>query len=239
MEPNVNPLDQIGGKAGKGKDKGGLRAAKNWYADRYETTRVQRNFLAVVTLVAAAVSLFSAWSVSQLTPLKTVKPFVIQVDDRTGITQIVEPKSLEEISANEAIKSYFVMKYIRARESYHHEFYRDNYNIVRLMSPSDLFASYKRAMAPQNENSVINIYARESSLEVQFKSLTFIDQNTAQVRLQIIPKGRMEGKVRIKDAIVWTSFEFANLDLKPRERYINPLGFRVLSYRVDEEYSVE
>lgn len=229
----------MGGSTGKKKEKGALRAAKNWYADRYETTRVQRNFLAVVTLVAAAVSLFSAWSVAQLTPLKTVKPFVIQVDDRTGITQIVKPKSLDEISANEAIRSYFVVKYIRARESYHHEFYRDNYTTVRLMSPADLFDGYKRSMAAQNENSVINVFGRESSLEVQFKSITFIDEDTAQVRIQIIPKGRQEGKMRVKDAIVWISFEFVNLDLKPRDRYTNPLGFRVLSYRVDEEYSVQ
>jgi type IV secretion system protein VirB8 len=91
---------------------------KNWYNDRYQFVVVQRNILALVTLLSLLCSIAATFSISQLVPLKSVEPFVIQVDQKSGITQVVDPLKTRELTANESINQYFMVQYIRARESF-------------------------------------------------------------------------------------------------------------------------
>src|SRR5476649_1588513 len=91
---------------------------KNWYKDRYQYVLVQRKLLTVVTVMSLVCTLATVIVISQLTPLKTIEPFVIQVDQRSGITQTVDPMTVKELTANEAVNNYFIVMYIRAREAY-------------------------------------------------------------------------------------------------------------------------
>src|SRR5579872_6757164 len=91
---------------------------KNWYKDRYQYVLVQRKLLTVITMLSLICTLALVLVMSQLTPLKTVEPFVIEVDQKSGITQTVDPQTVSELTANEAVNNFFVVQYIRSRESY-------------------------------------------------------------------------------------------------------------------------
>ncbi len=214
-----------------------LSNTKNWYADRYQAILVQRNILAGVTFIALLATLISSYSVAQLTPLKSVQPFVIQVEDKTGVTKVIDPTKDKEIATSESLRQYFVTTYIRARESYNDLNYKENYATVRVMTDGSIFDAYRRFMHPDNPSSPVNLFARHSQRIVEFKSLTMVNEKSAQARLVVRPEGRLEqtGEMKPKNIVVWISFEFAKMELSAKERYINPLGFRVLSYSVDEE----
>lgn len=214
---------------------GSLKKVKNWYTDRYQYVLVQRNILAVITLLGLAAALIATFSTHELAPLKSVKPFVIAIDQKTGATEVVNSTQIQELEANEAVKRYFLVKYIRAKESYDPNIFQENYNVVRLLSSRSVFNAYKLFMDPKNSYSPATRYARHSKRIVKVKSITFINPTTAQIRVMISSEGRLlEAE---KPMVIWASFEFTNLDLSLEERYVNPLGFRVTSYRVDEEIS--
>ena len=39
-----------------------------------------------------------------------------------------------------------------------------------------------------------------------------------------------------KNRIVIMSYRYASLKMDDQQKYVNPLGFQVISYRVDDEY---
>ena len=69
---------------------------------------------------------------------------------------------------------------------------------------------------------------------VKFKSISYVKPNQAQVRL-LVEETAANGGTLQYHKIATIVFEYAKLDLTEEERYINPLGFRVTEYRVDED----
>ena len=94
-----------------------IEVKKNWYADRYQTVIVQRNFLALITITALAGIIFSVLSVVKISTSKTIEPFVIEIEDKTGITNVIRPLQQEKYAYDETIRRYFLTIYITARET--------------------------------------------------------------------------------------------------------------------------
>ena len=211
---------------------------KHWYRDRYQYLLVQRRILVGFTVAALLCALAAMMLVNSLIPQKTIEPYVIQVDQRSGITQTVNPVTAKELTANEAVKNYFLVSYIRAREGYNSVNVYKQYDQVRLMSSA--VTVYKQFLEQANPNNPGSNVARLGSLgtrNVVIKSITYLQPKVAQVRVVI--EERSDGRTinaRYHKIILIRS-EFANVPLSTKERYINPLGFTVLSYRVDEDIS--
>ena len=94
--------------------------------------------------------------IANLTPLKSVEPFLIQVDSKSGITQLVDPVSVKEITGLEAVNNYFIVQYIRARENFSSRDIARSYATVRVMSePTKVYSQFKREANPSNPNSAV------------------------------------------------------------------------------------
>lgn len=206
---------------------------RNWYKDRYQYVLVQRKLLLLVTLLSLLSSVATVIVIARLTPLKTIEPYVIQVDQKSGITQTVDPLTVKELTANEAVNNYFIVQYIRARETYSLTDIAKNYNLVRIMS--DTRKVYPQFVADADPNNPRSNSARlgTGTRTVKFKSITYLSPQLAQVRLQIEERGVTDITVQHKIALV--AFEYVKMNLTIEERYLNPLGFRVTDYRVDED----
>lgn len=209
---------------------------KHWYRDRYQSLLVQRRWMAAFTVFVLACALVSLLIILALLPQKTIEPYVIQVDQRTGITQYVNPETAKELAANEAVKNYFIVTYIRAREGYNAVNVFQQYDIVRLMSePQQVYQEFREQSGGNNPNSNV---ARLGSLGIRnvvIKSITYLEPTVAQVRIVIEERSAGRSVTARHHKIVLIRTEFANIPLSIEERYTNPLGFRVLSYRVDED----
>lgn len=218
---------------------------KNWYNDRYQFVVVQRNILALITLLALVCSIAATFSISQLVPLKSVEPFVIQVDQKSGITQVVDPLKARELTANESVNQYFMVQYIRARESYlgspERNYY--NYNLVRVLSDPGVFAKYQHEIILSNPDSPGSRLGSAGAREVHVSSMKFLDKRELSggeearrylVRALVIEKS---GGVLPKNMqkLILIEFKYTELELSIEDRYLNPIGFRVLSYRIDDD----
>ena len=220
---------------------------KSWYNDRYEFVVVQRNIFALVTLCALLLSIAATFSISQLTPLKSVEPFVIQIDQKSGVTQVVDPVKARELTAQESVNNYFLVQYIRARESWvsqDRNYY--NYNLVRVFSDTRVFAEYQYQIVLSNPESPAVRLGNYGSRDVHISSIKVLNTSKdAQgdnvikyiIRAQVTERGA-NGAPSTKQPIqkiIIMEIKYVELDLSIEDRYLNPIGFRVVSYRADED----
>jgi type IV secretion system protein VirB8 len=207
---------------------------KNWYKDRYQHVLVQRKVLTLITLLSLICTLVTVVMIAYMTPLKTVEPFVIQVDQKSGITQTIDPLTVKELTANEAVNNFFIVEYIRSRETYNINDLARNYNVVRIMSePSRVYGDFTSRADPNNPQSNAARLGSVGTRTVQFKSITYLNPQLAQARILVEEKSGTGYTQSNKIALI--AFEYIKLSLTNEERYINPLGFRVTDYRVDED----
>lgn len=217
-----------------GKAKQNNKDTKNWYSDRYQAVRVQRDLLALISLGAVLFSFVAIAMMYLSIPLVTVDPFVIQVDKKTGITQAVDPATIGEVTAQEAVNQYFVVNYIRARESFGADL-AYNYNIVRLMSePSRVFSEYHWWVNPNNAEGVVGKVGARGTRTIDVKSVILIDEGQAQARATVQERNE-QGGVDLLQKVIYLEYEYANLELSIKDRMLNPLGFLVTNYRIENE----
>lgn len=208
---------------------------QNWYKDRYQTVAVQRKLMAFGMLVSLVCTLIMVVIVSQLIPLKTIEPYVLQVDSRTGITQMVDPVTASELTANETVNNYFIVQYIRARESYNAQNLLHNVNIVRLMSDAAVvYGEFISQANPNNPGSSIARFGTLGTRAVKFKSITYLNPQVVQVRVMITEMPDRSTPLELHQ-IILLRFEYVKMNLTTEERYLNPLGFRVTEYQIDED----
>lgn len=226
---------------GKKKSQSALKEAKNWYADRYQTVLLQRNFLGLITVLALAGLGATTYAVARIADSKSFEPYVIEVEKTSGIVTLVDRKSIERYSANEAVIRYYVHRYVTAREGYDVNTYQYDYGrVVPVLSDKDVLGRFRGQVSQQNPNSPVLQLGRERVREVFVKSIQFIEPNRVQVRIRIDEKNVRTGFV-LKQAhrIAIVKFGFFTLELSTQQRYINPLGFRVLGYSLDEDTFIE
>lgn len=209
-----------------------ITEVSNWYADRYEHVLVQRNLLLLIVLLSFGVIMAGVVVVRQVSLSKSVDPFVIEIEERTGITNVVNPLSRKDLTTNEALNTYFIMKYLRARETYDYLVYRHNFStVVRLLSSFSVYNAFKNFIN-NDPKSPIKIYGTNVSTTLKVRSIQFLEGTTAQVRFTIIRNGDNNAK---SDKIATITFTYLQMEMTPEERYVNPLGFQVVGYRIDDE----
>jgi type IV secretion system protein VirB8 len=217
----------------------------NWYEDKFQSVLVWRNLLFVVT-IASLIGVVAVCGVLFITmPLKSVAPFVIQVDEKSGLSTVVSEKGLKEYSANEMVLKYFTMQYISARESYDLQSFKPSLEVVRVMSAKDVYWGYAQATNQSNPASPLNIYADHTNRDVGLISFSILSKNETS------GESIVQARIRVKEirsnsrpsayyAVVTLSCYFEeNLQLNEKERLINPLGFIVSSYKSDQEIQGE
>lgn len=219
----------------------------NWYKDQYQHMLVQRNMLAILTLCALLAAIASVFLVMTVAQNKTVEPYVIQIDERSGMVQLVDPVSRNEYAANELIDRYFVAQYLNARESYNITTLRYNYNIVRVMSAVDVFNTFSRDVAPSNPTSAASLLKSGGQRQLRIRSLAYIQNPPpAYGKEETTPAKIMQARIQLRDIgasgndvvenyIVTITFEYTQLQLSEEERLINPLGFTVTQYQIQQE----
>lgn len=211
-----------------------VRKVRNWYEERYETITVQRNLLFVILLILLCLSVVSIGVVAYVINTKRFDPFVIQIDDTTGIAKIVNPLTSNVLSGNEALAKYFIKKYIVARESYNPvDFETLARKNVRLLSTGAVYWGYRGYLRNEEVNPAIR-YGQKNTTYLQVKSWSRLADNKYIMRFSVHETAQ---KKKTFNKIAVVEFEYVPMELTEQERDINPVGFQVTGYRVDDDNS--
>ena len=216
--------------------------SNNWYSDRYGSALFQRNFLFILLCIALIVIGCAVFQVGAIASQYTVRPFVIEVEETSGITNVVNPLSNKDILSNEILTRYFIMKYIRARESYCDTDYKFNYlTVVRLLSTGGVFYNFKK-FVNFDPKSPILLYGKALCVNVKLRSFQFFSEptddpnkpkQTAVIRFTLIDN---EGGKKVKlYRLASLEYKYSQMEMSMDDREVNPLGFQVVNYNVTDE----
>lgn len=224
-------------------------------AVNFETSRIKQiekskntawrvAFMACITTICLAVALVF------LLPLKKVEPYLVRVDNNTGQTDIVRTLHNAQSDYTEEVAKYFTANYVRLRESY------DWYTIQNTYNQTLLFSDPKEQNRLKNKMSKSTaphkVYKDQKRIKININSVSFIgepDTNLIQVRFTKTIEPTDGGSYSPQDDttfprdivsqhIAIIGYEYINVPEVDDVRLINPLGYTVKTYRVDEDSAV-
>ncbi|EDP6905169.1 type IV secretion system protein [Campylobacter upsaliensis] len=192
----------------------------------------------LIAIVSVFITLLSILAVLVLTPLKTVEPYVIRVDNTTGMVDILTTLDEKQITQNEALDKHFIGQYIKAREGYFFDMLNQDYIFTQLLSSPEVAESYRAIYS--GENSRDSRLGSFTKVEVNILSVVLGESNgiktaTARINLKSTNKNSKEESLSTK--VITLSYKYLLNEMQEKNRILNPLGFKVLTYRIDEEIS--
>lgn len=207
--------------------------ARRFDQDRMVSAERSKRLAWFVAAIASVLACVSIAAVVALTPLKTVEPFVIRVDNSTGIVDVVSTLSSDAGSYDEEVTKYFAARYVRARESYVWSEAEENFRTASLMSNAAEQQRFASAYRGSNPESPQNIYGRSSTSRIAIKSISLINSHVVSVRYtRTVTRGE---DLRTSHWVATITFSYANAPISSSDRLVNPLGFVVSEYRADPE----
>jgi len=204
-----------------------------WHKDLYGSAVVSRNRWFVLGVVALIVATLEAGALMALAPLKAVEPYVIQVDNDTGMTTVLEPLKEKSLTENEAVTKFFIVKYVVARETYDPQDLNQNYERVRLMSTADEVDRFDDFI--RGPNGPVETFKTTTTRTIRVSSVSFLNKNTVQVRFTTTTRQIATNEKQESHWIATLSYRYVNTPLEEGERLDNPLGFQIKTYRIDQE----
>ena len=164
------------------------------------------------------------------------EPTVIEVNNSTGITRVLRSVSDTDDTYSTVIKKHFLTQYLQYREAYDWFTISTAFKAVNLMSMPDVASTY--SFQAQSQNSPLNVYKDEKKVLIEMTSITFVG-DVAQIRFTKQTVSSTGYDIDSAPKRPWIATVSADFDssilMTPRERVLNPLGFKVYSYSVQEE----
>ena len=110
----------------------------------------------LIAFLSIFISIISVTAVVFLTPLKSVEPYVIRVDNTTGMVDIITSVNQTEfVSDNEALDKYFTTSYVKIREGYFYNILQNDYTTVQIWSSPEVSSDYLKIY--EGDNSRVDI----------------------------------------------------------------------------------
>jgi type IV secretion system protein VirB8 len=216
-----------------------LADAQRWEQDlvaRAETSRRRAYWVAGGFGALAAMALLALVA---LQPLKSVQPYVIRVDNTTGITDVV-PVYTGKGEIAEVVTRYLLHNYVVARERYFYAMAEQDYNLVGAYNSPVLNTAWMQDWDRANPESPLVRYRDGTTVRSQVQSISFIKradgtQDLAQVRFLTASKLGGSGAENIQHWIATIQYGYVAPSKDEQLRALNPLGLRILEYRREPE----
>lgn len=150
------------------------------------------------------------------------------------MAKIVNPISSTVLNGNEALAQYFIKKYVVARETYNPvDFDTLAKTTVRLLSANSIYWDYRGYLKNEAVNPSIK-YGQKNTTFLVVKSWSNLSKNKYILRFSI---NETAGARSVFNKIAVVEFKYVPMELTEKDKDINPIGFQVIGYRVDDDGS--
>ncbi len=218
--------------------------ADDWDADR---TRMNARSRILAWRVAAAgwlCAVACAVALATLVPLEHVEPFVIRVDNTTGIVDVV-PVYAGGAPAEEAVTRYFLTHYLTVCERFNLATAESDYEECGAFHSAKRNQRWYAEWSRSNPASPLIVHQDGSSVRVEVQSVSFFTRSTGlsdvahvrYVKALRQPGGNTDD--RITHWIATIQFAYGAPAKDPRTRRWNPLGFKIVEFTTEPEAAVD
>ncbi len=205
-----------------------------WDREVFGRLQQSRKRAWLVAIVAIAIALLCLLALVLVLPLKEFAPYVITLDKQTGHIEVTQGLKPGDLTDNEAVTMANIVKYLVARETYDPADLKENFEIVSLYSAERALADYRRLYDRSNVKRPTELYGYHTTISATIKNVSFLNEHTASVRF-LTNKQAMDRSVTQEHWVAIVGFRYVRAPMALKDRFINPLGFQVTSYRRDQE----
>ena len=213
-----------------------FRAAKDFEKSRIEdvlkTSKLAWGLAGVGALVGA---LGTAAATVAVVYRRDPEPLVMQVDGATGVTNVLRSVKDANDRYDEVNDRYWIGRYVLMREGYDWFTISDTVEAVKLMSDEPIGREFYELV--QQPGAPLSQLKDRGKVVPKIVSITFVG-DTAQVRftteVQNLGGDNSDG-LKALGWIATIAFKYESGYMTDQQRLINPLGFKVQSYRKDPE----
>ncbi len=212
-----------------------LPVAESWARSVTDDLERSNRRAWLVAIIAAVIALLEALALIFLIPLKTVEPYTLLVDRQTGNVEALAPLDTQVIVPDAALTRSLLVQYVIARESFTADTVQYDYRKVSLWSERGVAERYQAQMAQGSPQSPFSYLPDGAIIETEIRSVSNLAEDRAMVRFTTT---RTDPGGRSQPPQFWVAiigYRFTTAAMSEADRYINPLGFQVTSYRLDAE----
>lgn len=185
-----------------------------------------------ISAIAASVSL------ALLMPLKTVEPYVIRVDNSTGIVDIV-PMYAGHAEMGETVARYLLTHYVTVCEGFSYSTAERDYEECGAYHSAKRNTEWYNLWNQTNPASPLNLNKDGSVIRVQVTAVTFFRKanGTSELAQVRYIKGRSlpGGAEQLTHWIATIEYAWVTPSRDPKSRQWNPLGWRVTDFHTEPE----
>lgn len=195
-------------------------------------SKLQTKNITIAVLGVCCVSLSVAIAI--MSPLKQKEAVIIRVDNLKGTTSVLTNTDVETLNVdkNEAIDKNNLANYVITREGYDWNYGESIYNKIVLMTSPQIIKEYQMQFSDDNPNALDKKYGNHTRVIIENPSVSFYS-DSALVRFT---RKIITGNEIIKtNEMATIAYKYLSADMKDEDRLVNPLGFQVISYRVDKD----
>lgn len=219
-----------------------LHEAASWDADRIALMKRSRRTAWWVAGAGLSCAVACALALMALMPLKRVDPFVIRVDNTSGIVDVV-PVYAGNAELPEAVTRYFLDHYVTVCERFNFPTAESDYEECGAFHTPQRNQVWYAAWNRNNPLSPLNQYKDGTTVRAQVTSVTFFERGSgvtdlAQVRYVKARRAAGGSEEQKSYWIATVQYSFAEAAKDPKTRRWNPLGFKVIEFRPEPEAMV-
>jgi type IV secretion system protein VirB8 len=213
--------------------------AASWDADRAEQHRRSLRLLAGVAVAGWLSTVACAVALVCLTPLKRVEPFVIRVDNSTGLVDVV-PVYAGHTALPQAVTRYFLDHYVTVCERFNFSTAESDYEECGAFHTAAGNQLWYDTWRKSNPASPLNVHRDGSSVRAQVVSISFFRRGSgvsdlAQVRYTKATRTAGGTDERLTHWIATIQYAYGAPSQDPKVRRWNPLGFKIIDFHSEPE----
>ena len=218
---------------------GYFEEAAGWDADRVAQ---QRRAVIVSFWVAGAgwlCAIVALIALMMLMPLKRVEPFVIRVDNTSGIVDVV-PVYAGQANVPEAVTRYFLTHYVTVCERFDYATAESDYEECGAFHTAARNQQWYAKWNRSNPASPLNLYKDGTMLRAEVSAVSFFERangvsDLAQVRYVKATRPAGGAQEQLTHWIATVQYTYGQPATDPKVRRWNPLGFKVLEFKAEPE----
>jgi type IV secretion system protein VirB8 len=214
-------------------------AAESWDANRAAQFERSASVAWCVAAAGWACAVASALAIVILMPLKQIEPFVVRVDNSTGVVDVV-PVYAGNAPVDESITRYFVSHYLTVCERFNFATAESDYEECGAFHTAQRNQAWYAQWTATNPASPLNVFKDGTSVRVQVASVSFFTRvsgltDLAQVRYLKATRPAGGGDEKFTHWVATVQYTYTAPAKDPKTRRWNPLGFKVIDFKSEPE----
>lgn len=216
-----------------------FQEAASWDADRAALHARSARLAWRIAIGACVLTVLAILALVLLTPLKRVEPFVIRVDNATGIVDVV-PTFVGRAEMPELVTRYFLMHYVTVCERFSFATAESDYEECAAFHAAARNQAWAALWDRTNAASPLNTYKDGSSVRAHVSAVSFFERGSgvedlAQIRYTKTRRTSSSAKDQVTHWIATVQYVYAEPSKDPTVRRWNPLGFKIIEFRSEPE----